>query len=170
MWVNGKNIGFVYIIKITPRDRYKNKKSFDVKYYTGYTGRAIDIRYKEHLRRICSGYMYRYFYYGKKELVYVEIVDFIPHEQLPYFKYNGKYAQYHPREYEIKKMSKFEKEVLISSERNMLLDFRPNFGNPIVILKNGWIFHGGKVSLHSQHKGGFKNERKYDYKMCIVRK
>lgn len=145
MLIDGKNIGFVYIIKIIPRDKYGFKNPSKIRYYTGYTGKAIDVRYKEHLRRILSGYMKKYYYYSIKELVYVEIVDFIPHKDLPFFKNKNSYAQYHPREHEIKRLPKKEKEALIKSDDNMLLDFKPNFGNPIVILKNGWIFHNGNV-------------------------
>jgi len=80
-------------------------------------------------------------------LCYVEIVNYIPKNKLPYFKVGNKKIPYHPREYEIKRMNKDKKVELIQSERNMLLDFKPNFGNPVVILKNRWMFYKGKIKI-----------------------
>jgi len=150
MWVNGKSVGFVYIIEVIPKDRWGNLLMRKRMFYTGYTGRAIDIRYSEHIRKIASNYMKRNFPNSRKKLRYVEIVKYIPKDKLPYFRVGNKMIQYHPREYKIKKMSQNEKIKLIDSERNMLLSFKPNFGNPIVILKNGWMFYNGKVKVLSE--------------------
>lgn len=145
MWIDGKNVGFVYIIEVIPKDRWGNLLFDKTKFYTGYTGRSIDVRYSEHIRKISSNYLKRNFPSSRKKLCYVEIVNYIPKDKLPYFKVGSKMIQYHPREYKIKRMNKYEKIKLIQSDKNMLLDFKPNFGNPIVVLKNGWVFYNGKL-------------------------
>ena len=147
MIFNGKHIGFVYIIEAIPKDKWGNLLMGKKKFYTGYTGRAIDIRYSEHIKKIASNYLRRNFPNSRKKLCYVEIVDYIPKSKLPYFKVGNKRIPYHPREYEIKRMSKDKKIELIQSEKNMLLDFKPNFGNPVIILKNGWMFCKGKIKI-----------------------
>jgi len=147
MWVNGESVGFVYIIEVIPKDRWGNLLMRKRRFYTGYTGRAIDIRYSEHIRKIASNYMKRNFPNSRKKLSYVEVVNYIPKDELPYFRVGNKKIPYHPREYEIKRMSKDEKVRLIKSERNMLLNFKPNFGRPVVILRNGWMFYDGKVKV-----------------------
>jgi len=114
--VNGKNIGFVYMIKFVNYSRgggYKfDRYGRPYKFYVGYTSRSIAVRYLEHILRINSGYLSRNYPDSSKMLVYVDIVDIKP--------YGWKY---HPREYEIKRLSHKEKIELIKSESNKLISY-----------------------------------------------
>lgn len=132
-------MAYVYILRIEDLNDsgYIKKTTF----YTGYTTRRITERTWEHINKP-KGYLRRYHPHSRKILVYVEKVEFIPKDELPYFKTGKKnragrdrYTQYHPREFEIKKMPREGRQKLIESDRNELKEFKPNFGNPKISLK-----------------------------------
>jgi len=152
-----KRYGYVYIIKLEMRNHYGYKKhdryGRNTSYYVGYTGRSIYDRFKEHLRGIHSGYLSKFHRYDRKFLVYVELVDYIPHKKLPYINKGN----YHPVEYEIKQMSREEKITLINSDRNMLYYCNQNCNDLRIVLKNGWTFHNGKLY---KNYCGFNEENK----------
>lgn len=112
----------VYMIEVQDLSRYDAIVRSIL--YTGYTSRPIEERYKEHLNKRGSRYMRIYHPRSRKKLVYVEAVE----PKLPEWKY-------HPREWEIKKMVAEKKRELIHSERNRLIEFKPNFGHPVIKLR-----------------------------------
>jgi len=109
---------YVYILELG------NRRSGKRIYYTGYTT-DISRRIREHLLNRSCGFMRYYHNNDIKKLVYVEVVN----ESKPMD------LLYHPREREIKFMTRSQKHALLNSPRNHLISYIPNFGKPVIILK-----------------------------------
>ena len=104
-------VRYAYIIKIDNRGNKSKFFGHKVIYYVGQTNNLVR-RFKEHLKGINSKFLNENFRDARKTLVHVEYVFGTEYESIQ-------------REWGIKKLSKAQKDKLIKSEENVLIEYIP---------------------------------------------